>query len=149
MEELNYGLITALKDLKEEIDEKQSAFDEMAEPRLKDWNLLPKLYEIFLDTFPDHKGIRSVNYRLIFIFVVMYLYAPASLAGNWIPRGFRQRIAKLFNLNCSTPISDNVAVLDVYYKSYVVFRKNVDKLYSRFMEYLNTIEPQEESAPID
>lgn len=94
-------------------------------PKLKDLNLIPKIYKVF----EDLKGKEiKVNDRKEFIFVVIYLYSPNKFFGGKMPQGLRRAITKVTKVTCASVISATCTELMVLYTTYSDFRQNVDML---------------------
>lgn len=94
-------------------------------PKLKDLNLIPKIYKIF----EELKGKEiKVNDRKEFIFVVIYLYSPNKFFGGKMPQGLRRAITKVTKVTCASVISATCTELMVLYTTYSDFRQNVDML---------------------
>lgn len=93
-------------------------------PKLKDLNLIPKIYGIFNDIKESNI---TVNDRKEFIFVVIYLYSPNKFFGGKMPQGMRKAISKTMQID-STCISRTCTELMVLYTTYKDFRQGVDEL---------------------
>lgn len=94
-------------------------------PKLKDLNLIPKIYEVF----EELKGNEiKVNDRKEFIFVVIYLYSPNKFFGGKMPQGLRRAITKATKVTCASVISATCTELMVLYTTYSDFRQGVDEL---------------------
>lgn len=101
-------------------------------PKLKDLSLIPKIYEVF----EGMKGAHiTVNDRKEFIFVVIYLYAPAKFFGGKMPQGLRKAISRTMKID-STCISRTCTELMVLYSTYSDFRQGVDDLLTSVLEKL-------------
>lgn len=99
-------------------------------PKLKDLNLIPKIYEVF----EELKGKEiKVNDRKEFIFVVIYLYSPNKFFGGKMPQGLRRAITKATKVTCASVISATCTELMVLYTTYSDFRQNVDELMSKIL----------------
>ena len=99
-------------------------------PKLKDLNLIPKIYEVF----EELKGKEiNVNDRKEFIFVVIYLYYPNKFFGGKMPQGLRRAITKATKVTCASVISATCTELMVLYTTYSDFRQNVDELMSKIL----------------
>lgn len=126
---LNIGKVAALKTLRNKMQELADIMNELGEPILSDFSLLPKIYDAYKRVF-ERRGCPEdammVRNRKKFLMVVLYLYSPTALAGDWMKRGLRKKVSELFKLTTSTPISDNCAGLIVQYNAYADFRKDVD-----------------------
>ncbi len=99
-------------------------------PKLKDLNLIPKIYEVF----EELKGKEiKVNDRKEFIFVVIYLYSPNKFFGGKMPQGLRRAITKATKVTCASVISATCTELMVLYTTYADFRQNVDELMNKIL----------------
>lgn len=132
----NIGKILALKQLKDEIKEIRSTMEELAEPILTDWNMLPELYQVFQDLFSQRQIKQPIYHRQKFLFVILFLFCPSVLVGERMPVGFRKMLAALLGLNAGTTISDNCAGLIILYNSYIDFRKDTNLFYDKVMMVL-------------
>ena len=103
-------------------------------PRLKDFSLIPKIYEIF----EQMKGKEiKVNDRKEFVFVVIYLYSPNKFFGGKMPQGLRRAITKATKITCANVISVTCTELMVLYTTYSDFRRGVDNLMNAVLETLD------------
>ena len=105
-----------------------------ASPRLKDLNLIPKIYSVFEEA--KGKNI-TVNDRKEFIFVVIYLYSPNKFFGGKMPQGLRRAITKATKVTCASVISATCTELMVLYTTYSDFRKGVDELMDNVLLSMN------------
>lgn len=96
-------------------------------PVLCDQGLIPRIYEWFCEM---QCGGEEVYCRRQFILIVLFLYAPAALAGGRMPRGLRRSIASAAGFADVTFVSHNVDTVFFYYRHYEGFRKEVDGLYA-------------------
>lgn len=133
---LNIGRIAALKSVRDEIKEIRSSMAELSESILTDWALLPSLYQLFQDLFSKRHITQSIYHRQKFLFVVLFLYCPSSLAGGRMPQGFRKVLASTLGLNATTTVSDNCSGLMVLYRSYPDFRRDADLYYEKAMKFV-------------
>ena len=102
-------------------------------PKLKDLNLIPKIYEVF----EELKGKEiKVNDRKEFIFVVIYLYYPNKFFGGKMPQGLRRAITKATKVTCASIISATCTELMVLYTTYSDFRQGVDELIQKVNDVL-------------
>lgn len=102
-------------------------------PKLKDLNLIPKIYEVF----EELKGNEiKVNDRKEFIFVVIYLYSPNKFFGGKMPQGLRRSITKVTQVTCASVISATCTELMVLYTTYSDFRQGVDELIQKVNDVL-------------
>lgn len=113
----------------------------LSKPTLNDLNLLSMIYGWFCNIIENRDispRIDSVHTRNKFIFISLYLYAPASLAGGRMMNNMRESLASI--LNCDpTAIShsiDNVMFQCQYYK---YFRDEVEDIYNQICDKLKDI----------
>ena len=132
----NTGLMTQVDEiraLREERERLARQEAELAAPLLDDLELIGRLYGWFAeiqlarDMAPR---IESVAQRKKFLFVILRLYSPATLAGGKMARGLRDRLAEVFGLHSRTTVSDNCADLLFFYHHYRDFREEVEHLYN-------------------
>ena len=99
-------------------------------PKLKDLNLIPKIYELF----EQKKGsVIKPNERKEFIFVIIYLYSPNKFFGGKMPQGLRRAITKATKVTCASVISATCTELMVLYTTYSDFRQGVDELMNKIL----------------
>lgn len=140
--DFDMGKVTALKIVRDKIIELSRAMKELNDPVLSDLSLLPKLYEVYLDFFArigNSNSTAQVYNRQKFLFVILYLYSPKTLAGGKMKIGLRDKLSDLFKLNSRTSISDNCSDIVFMYYNYRDFRRDVELL---FNEMTNAI-PEE------
>lgn len=94
-------------------------------PKLKDLNLIPKIYELFEQ---KRGSVIKPNERKEFIFVIIYLYSPNKFFGGKMPQGLRRAITKATKVTCASVISATCTELMVLYTTYSDFRAGVDEL---------------------
>lgn len=134
--EFNIGKILALQTLHNSYQTLSERLEEMSQPILTDWNIIPELYELFKSVFANRPQNNQVYLRQKFLFTTLYLFCPNVLVGEKMPRGFRPILARIFNLKSGTPISDNCSGLLILYKSYIDFSRDVGIFYNAVMDYI-------------
>lgn len=117
--------LTAIKSAKAELSREEA---ELSAPILTDTSLVKVIYDIFV----QHTG-RTVKRhstsldRKMFLFVVLYFFCPAALAGFKIRRGLRDSIAEV--LGCtSSNVSHDYRDVGFYYVTYKGFRECVSNI---------------------
>lgn len=139
-EKMNLHKIEAIIKLKKEIKEVRAIMEELSEPILMDWSLLPILYQEYKGLFSKRDITHPIYHRQKFLFVILYLYCPSALAGERMPMGFRKELASLFGLNACSTISDNCAGLTIMYERYLDFRKDTQLFFERVLSFRNISE---------
>ena len=74
--------------------------------------------------------------RKKFLFIVLFLYAPSSLAGGRLPNGIRAELANVFPDVSPCVISNNIADVSFIYQQYKNFRQDIEYIYRRVIEKL-------------
>ncbi len=131
-----FGKILALQRLQESYRATRDRLKEISQPILTDWDIIPELYEVFMRVFSHRPQSHPVYLRQKFLFVILYLFCPESLAGEKMPRGLRPKLAKIFRLKSATPISDNCSSLIFLYQNYIDFSRDVGIFYKAVMEHI-------------
>lgn len=136
---IDIGKIEGIYRLQEQAKELNKQIEAMGAAMLTDPDLLTHIFSIY-SWFYKRKGreedMWKVHNRRKFLLITMYLYSPKSLAGAYLPDGIRRKIADLFNLSSSSPISDNRCGLLFSYLNYREFKKEVDELYDEVVRSL-------------
>lgn len=131
-ETFNIGRIRAIQTIYNKIGEMQASLAEISEPILSDYSLLPMMYDAFAEVFYKRgcpENATKVYHRKKLLLIIVSLYSPMALVGGRLRVGLRSQIAKLFNLNSETSISDNVSSVINDYNIYRDFRRDVDIIY--------------------
>jgi len=108
-------------------------------PVLKDKSLIHEIYRIFVEVLnergcPPH--IDSVTQRKKFIFIILYLFSPSSLAGGKMTAGLRPEIAKVLGIQSECTISDNCTDVVFLYQNYGDFSGDIEYLYTEILNRL-------------
>ena len=111
----------------------------LSKPKFSDMSLIPLLYDEFRRIVADDKSQSKQSGRLKkqFVFIILYLYSPATLAGGKIRTGVRNELQKLFRYKSPTAISNIGASAAFWYSQYRHFRKQVESVFIRLMEWHN------------
>ena len=109
---------------------------ELTEPILTDLDMIGALYRWFQEIISQKETFRvgSVTQRKKFIFIILFLYSPSTLAGGKMKNGLRNKLADVLGVNSQTTISDNRNNLVFSYQLYKYFRQDVDWIYREMME---------------
>ncbi len=109
-------------------------------PLLSNLNLIDSLYRWFNEASakrncPARQG--SVIQRKKFLFIILYLYSPATLAGGKMTIGLRDKLANVLDLHSRSAISDNCADIVFLYNRYKDFRDDVTIIYHLLIQQLD------------
>ena len=133
-----FSLISELKAIREQkvmLMEKERA---LSEPLLTRFDLIGEIYEWFREllselTFSPH--VESPTQRKKFIFIILFLYSPTTLAGSKMKVGLRDRLAEVTGCTGSL-ISHNCEDVAFFYQQYKLHRQDIDFLYIEIVNRL-------------
>ena len=78
----------------------------------------------------------SVTQRKKFIFIILYLFSPSSLAGGKMTAGLREEMSKVLGIQSKSTISDNCADVVFLYQNYGDFSGDIEYLYTEIVNRL-------------
>lgn len=128
-----FSVIYEIKSIQEDITRLSLRKSELTCPILSDLDLIPALYNWFMEAA---KKLPKRNKSILnkeFIFIVIFLYSPGTLAGGKMKLGVRKRIADTLNINACTAVSNKCTEIVFMYKIYKYFRDDLHILYSEIM----------------
>lgn len=134
-----FSSIMELKAIREQKSRLSEREQELSSPILTDLSLIPDIYSWFKDIVADTDSPSNpdgVMQRKKFLFIVLFLYAPSSLAGGRLPNGIRAELANVFPDVSPCVISNNIANVSFIYQQYKNFRQDIEYLYSQILEKL-------------
>lgn len=132
-----FSVIYEIKSIQEDIARLSLRKSELTRPMLSNLDLIPTLYDWFLEAA---KKLPKRNKSILnkeFIFIVLFLYSPGTLAGGKMKFGVRKRIADTLSINACTAVSNKCSGIVFMYKIYKYFRSDLHILY---YEIMNKIE---------
>lgn len=97
-------------------------------PDLEDLQTLPIIYQWVQDIssqIKDYPKKETTEYKHLFIYIALMLYSPRFFAGEFLIRGLRDELSKLFELSPSH-ISNLCRDVPYMYRSHSAFQKNAD-----------------------
>lgn len=107
-------------------------FRQLSFPFLSDLSLIGQIYDWFCEINGNNrkrnKNEKSINCRQ-FIFIILYLYAPATLINHSMPRGLRSAIAQTLGKETASSVSHYAENLLFMYRQYRDFSKGVEDSY--------------------
>lgn len=137
--ELNFDKIIRLKKIRIEKSELSEEENTLTTPLLTDKSLISEIYKIFVDLLNEQgcpPNIDSVTQRKKFIFIILYLYSPSSLAGGKTVCGVREEMSRVLGIHSKTTISDNCADVVFLYQNYGDFSADIEYLYTEILNRL-------------
>ena len=131
-----FSEIAEIKSIREQKSKLSEREKELTEPILTDLDMIGMLYRWFQEIISQKEIFRSgnVTQRKKFIFIILFLYSPSTLAGGKMKIGLRDKMADVFGVNAQTTISNNRNNLVFSYQLYKYFRQDVDWIYGEMME---------------
>lgn len=132
--------INQILDAKVELDDAVQKFNSVSEPSYDDITLLPELWNMFCRYLKLHRHCanpQSVYERKLFIFLILTIYSPRTLAGGKMKLGLRDELGKLFGLNARTPISDNARDVAFLYRTDRIFKRDATRLMKMAYKYFS------------
>ena len=92
-----------VEDCKERLLEAKRKYKDAAEPLLMDYSLIPYLRRMFCEIVGVSKLVGEK--REIFVFIVIYLYAPGNIEEPYLPNRLRISLANVLNVRSRSVIS--------------------------------------------
>lgn len=109
---------------KQELAHKEAELTAPLLVNLEDVALVYQLFKRQMEAKEPRSLTESTHQRKKFIFVVLALFAPATLVGDRIPHGLRARIAQVTNINPSF-ISNNLENVLFQYQHFTDYRQEL------------------------
>ncbi len=137
--ELNFNKIIRLKKIRIEKSELSEEENALMAPILTDKSLILEIYHIFMELLNERgcpPNIDSVTQRKKFIFIVLYLFSPSSLAGGKTVYGIRGEIARVLGIRSECTISNNCEDVVFLYQNYGDFSGDIEYLYTEIVNRL-------------
>lgn len=137
--ELDFNKIIRLKKIRIEKSELSEEENTLTSPILKDKSLIHEIYKIFVELLNERgcpPNIDSVTQRKKFIFIILYLFSPSTLAGGKMIAGLRPELANVLGIQSECTISDNCSDIVFLYQNYGVFRGDIEYLYTEIVNRL-------------
>lgn len=124
--------LKSIREQKYRLSERES---EIAKPVLTDLGMIDTLYEWFKEIALDGKELPKGNVfqRKKFIFIILYLYSPTTLAGGKMRAGLREKLAEVFPIKEKSVVSNNTNNLVFSYQLYKYFRQDVERIYKEII----------------
>ena len=137
--ELDFNKIIRLKKIQELSELRKKEENALTAPILKDKSLIHEIYKIFVELLNERgcpPNIDSVTQRKKFIFIILYLFSPSSLAGGKMTAGLRPELARVLGVQSECTISDNCADVVFLYQNYGDFSGDIEYLYTEIVNRL-------------
>ena len=118
----------------------QRHYNSVFEATLTDVSLIPQIFKWYRQCAQDHNfgsDCRNNNYKQ-FIFIILFLYSPASLFGGKIKNDLRTTVADLLHLRANTIVYHMRDKVVVWIGTYKVFADEVTIAYEDIIQHLQT-----------
>ena len=135
--DLDFNKIIRLKKIKVDKINLSEEEESLSKPVLTDRKLISEIYQIFKKVVSKRNCppmFDSVTQRKKFIFIILYLYSPNTLAGGKMPKGLRDDISKALNFHSPCTISNNCADVCFLYQNYSDFSREVEDIFKAVMK---------------
>lgn len=135
-----FSVISELKSIREQKSRLSERELELSEPVLYNYSLIREIYEWFKEilpglTFPPRDN--SPIQRKKFIFIILFLYSPSTLAGGKMKVGLRDKIAEITGCTGSL-ISHNCEDVTFFYQQYKSHRQDIYCIYTEIINRLKS-----------
>lgn len=136
-----FSEIAEIKSIREQKSRLSEREKELTEPMLTDLNMIGQLYEWFKEILVSRNcpgRVDSVTQRKKFIFIVLYLYSPSTLAGGKIAVGLRDYLAITLGLKAPTGISNLCTNIMFLYDNYKNYRKDIEWIFTEITKRIKS-----------
>lgn len=133
--EKDFSVIWDLKALRDSRSDLKSREKEMSRPLLDDLSIVKDIYRWAMDVPPGGKRCWRALRQRVFIFVVLFLYSPSTLAGQRMRQGLRGEIAAAMGRTGSL-VSHYTRDLPFMFNHYRWFRDEAGAVYSEVVKRL-------------
>ena len=134
--ELNFSKIIRIKKIRVEKSGLSEEECTLSRPILTDKSVISIIYSYFVDYLNNRDcppQVESVIQRKKFIFIILYLYSPSTLAGGKMKAGLRDEISKVLGIQSMSTISNNCSDVVFLYQNYSDFSNDIAEIYSHIM----------------
>lgn len=127
--------LRSIKDERTKLDDEEKM---LSNPALSDYDDIPKIFDYCHEAYEQlhpRTRVRASEIRRKYLFVILFLYSPKTLAGGKMSSGLRTKIAEALGVE-PTNISHYHSDIWFYYTVYSDFREDVNQLFSIVFENL-------------
>lgn len=136
---MDFNKIIRIKRIRMEKSKLSNEENELISPAIKDRKMIRDIYSIFSELLEERNcppNIESVIQRKKFIFIILYLFSPSTLAGGKMLSGLREELSEVLGVSSKSTISDNCSDIVFLYQNYEDFSKDIEYLYVKIVERL-------------
>lgn len=112
---------------------------ELSEPLLTDLQYVPMIFSWFCQlsgVSSSANGKLNRDQKKQFLFIILFLYSPAALAGGRITARVRCAVAKVLQYKAQSGVSNQLETTVSLYYQYKDFKDQVDYLYTEIRKRL-------------
>lgn len=136
---IDFLVISELKTIREKKRRLSEQEAELSVPRICDISLIPMLYDWFNEiqdnrNCPARKGCARLKKQ--FIFIILFLYSPSTLAGGKIGNGIREAISDVLEFKSPTGVSNLCADVTFLHDNYKDFQSDIEYIYTEIVNRL-------------
>jgi len=135
--------INTVKELKDaciRAAEANVQFAQVFAPRMKDLSLIVAIHDRYVEIAAE-SGFKAdgTSNNKQFLFIVLYLYSPASLLGGRINKELRSSIATALGISASTALYKMRSTSVSWYETYPEFRNECNLALEKIDAYLSDL----------
>lgn len=134
--EIDLKKLEELREVRNRQEELKKIENELVRPVITNLSLIGDLYEQFQQLTADMTRWNKYSKRRMFLFIVVWLYSPASFVSERLASGVREEITKVLNLKSRTIVSNEMHNLLFVYQTYKQFRKDTNYVFQQLVTWL-------------
>lgn len=134
-----FSAISELKSIREQKSRLSEREQELVKPILSDLNIIPIIFKWYCEIVGNcglSQRRASSCFRQKFIFIILFLYSPSTLAGGKIVKGIRDILARILGFKSPTGISNLYVNVMFNYNNYKDYRTDINYLYTEIINRL-------------
>lgn len=128
-----FSSIIELRQIREQKSQLSERESELAQADIKDYAAITRIKDLFCQ---KNKDTSKPYNRKKLLFVILYMFAPSTLAGGRLPNGLRVELTRIFPDVRPCVISNDISDLFFFYQHYKDFRTEVESVYNYILDRL-------------
>jgi hypothetical protein len=134
-----FSAISELKYIRDQKSRLSEREQELIKPILSDLDIIPMIFQWYCEIvgncgLPERRA--GTCFRQKFVFIILFLYSPSTLAGGKIAKGIRDILADILGFKSPTGISNLYVNVTFNYNNYKDYRADIDYLYTEIVNRL-------------
>lgn len=137
-----FSEISELKSIRAEKSKLSERECELSAPMFTDMDKVDLIYRHFccINEQDDFKqDVNNANFRKKFIFIVLFLFSPSTLAGGKMPKGLRDKISSVTGI-APWYISHNIDTVVFLHQRHRNFRNELEATFNKLMDKIKAPE---------